>query len=168
MKQKNVFLMCGVPGSGKTTLVKNQLAMSNVGGVHISRDEIRFSMIREDEDYFAREDEVFSAFCSKIQEALEDVDGPANIYIDATHLSEKARNKVLNRLDLRNVVRLYAVDFNIPLDICLAQNDMRSGRAFVPKSQVRRMYYQYQRPTVNEKYKYTVLTVAPREETENE
>lgn len=168
MKQKNVFLMCGVPGSGKTTWIKNQLAMSNVGGVHISRDEVRFSMIGEDEDYFARENEVFSAFCSKIQEALEDAAGPANVFIDATHLSEKARNKVLDRLDLRNVVNLYAVDFNIPLDICLAQNDLRSGRAFVPKSVVRRMFYQYQRPTENEKYKYQVLTVAPREETENE
>ena len=168
MKEKNVFLMCGVPGSGKTTWIKNHLAESNVGGVHISRDEIRFSIIGEDEEYFAREDEVFSAFCSKIQEALEDTEGPANIFIDATHLSEKARNKVLDRLDLRNVVNLYAVDFNIPLDICLAQNDLRSGRAFVPKSVICRMYYQYQRPTENEKYKYTVLTVVPREETENE
>ena len=168
MKQKNVFLMCGVPGSGKTTWIKNHLAESNVGGVHISRDEIRFSMLKDDEDYFARETEVFSAFCSKIQEALEDAVGPANIFIDATHLSEKARNKVLDRLDLSNVVNLYAVDFNIPLDICLTQNDMRSGRAFVPKSQIRRMFYQYQRPTENEKYKYTVLTVVPREETENE
>jgi hypothetical protein len=30
------------------------------------------------------------------------------------------------------------------------------------------MYYQYQRPTENAKYKYTVLAVAPREETVNE
>jgi predicted kinase len=119
-------------------------------------------MVSEDEDYFARENEVFNAFCSRIQEELE-AEEAANIYVDATHLNEKARNKVLNRLDLRNA-DLYAVDFNMPLDVCLKQNKMRSGRAFVPESQVRRMWYSYEAPTENEKYKYTVLHAVEKEE----
>lgn len=155
--------MCGVPGSGKTTWVKQQIADSNVGGVHVSRDEVRFSMVKEDEEYFSRENEVFNAFCSKIQEALEDTNGPANIYVDATHLNEKSRNKTLDRLDLRNA-NLYAVAFDIPLDICLKQNDFREGRAFVPKSVIRRMHCQYDLPSEGEKYKYTVLTVTAKGE----
>ena len=155
MQRKNLFLMCGTPGSGKTTWVKGQIANSSLKNFHISRDEIRFSMVGEDEDYFAREDEVFNAFCSRVQEALETPDA-ANIYVDATHLNEKARNKVLDRLDLRNA-ELYAVDFNMPLSLCIEQNGQRTGRAFVPVSQVRRMWHSYQPPTENEKYKYTVL-----------
>lgn len=153
--------MCGIPGSGKTTWVKQQIAKG--GGVHVSRDEIRFSMIGENEEYFAKENEVFNAFCSKIQEALEDAKGHGNIYVDATHLNEKARNKVLDRLDLRNA-SLYAIDFQVPLETCLSQNAQRTGRAFVPVSAIRRMECQYEPPTDNEKYKYTVLTAVPRRE----
>ena len=153
--------MCGIPGSGKTTWVKEQIAKG--GGVHVSRDEIRFSMVGEDEEYFAKEDEVFNAFCSKIQEALEDAEGHGNIYVDATHLNEKARNKVLDRLDLRNA-SLYAIDFQVPLMTCFKQNAQRRGRAFVPESAIRRMHFQYMPPTENEKYKYTILTATPREE----
>lgn len=162
MQRKNLFLMCGTPGSGKSTWVANQIAQSSVKSVHVSRDAIRFEMVSEDEDYFARENEVFNAFCSRIQEELE-AEEAANIYVDATHLNEKARNKVLNRLDLRNA-DLYAVDFNMPLDVCLKQNKMRSGRAFVPESQVRRMWYSYEAPAENEKYKYTVLHAVEKEE----
>lgn len=166
MQRKNLFLMCGTPGSGKSTWVRKQIEESNVKSVHISRDEIRFAMVDEDEDYFARETEVFNAFCSKIQEVLEEEEA-ANIYVDATHLNEKARNKVLDRLDLRNA-DLYAVDFNMPLDVCIKQNALRSGRAFVPVSQVRRMWYSYDAPTENEKYKFTVLhAVAQKEKEDN-
>ena len=38
MKQKRVFLMCGVPGSGKSTWVRQRIG--TYGGYHISRDEI--------------------------------------------------------------------------------------------------------------------------------
>ena len=39
MKQKRVFLICGIPGSGKSTWVRERIA--KYGGHHISRDEIR-------------------------------------------------------------------------------------------------------------------------------
>ena len=75
---------------------------------HISRDEIRFSMVREDEDYFAHEDEVVKEFHRKAQEAIDGE--PLVIFIDATHLSEKSRNATLDALNLENC-ELYAVNF---------------------------------------------------------
>ena len=68
MKLKKVWLMCGIPGSGKSTWIKKRL-MEN-GGIWISRDEVRFSMVKEDEDYFSKECEVFDKFISNICEAL--------------------------------------------------------------------------------------------------
>lgn len=162
MKQKKVFLMCGPSGSGKTTWVTKQISNSSVKSAHISRDEIRFSMLKEDEDYFAHEDEVVKEFYRRAQEAIDGE--PVAIFIDATHLSEKTRNATLDALNLENC-ELYAVSFNVPVDVCLTQNEGRTGRAKVPRSVIRRMYYSYDAPKeTGEKYSYTVLNVGVREE----
>ena len=165
MKQKKVFLMCGPSGSGKTTWVKKQIEGAQFPTAHISRDVIRFSMLKEGEDYFAHEDEVIKEFYHQAQEAIDGE--PQAIFIDATHLSEKARNSTLDALNLENC-ELYAVDFQVPVEICLQQNAGRTGRAKVPSSVIRRMYYSYQAPKAEgEAYKYTILTVGMREEEEH-
>ena len=79
---KHLFLMCGVAGSGKSTYLSN---IKNA--VVISRDEIRFSLIGDFDDYFAKEDEVFATFIQKIQNAIDNEEGPKEIYCDATHLT---------------------------------------------------------------------------------
>ena len=156
MKQKRLFLMCGPAGCGKTTWVKKEIAQAKVPCVHISRDAVRAQFWKDDsDDYFAYEDQVFAEFCRQIKEVLQEVNPAEAIFVDATHLSEKARNKVLNTLDLTNV-ELNAVSFEVPLEQVLAQNELRKdqGRAYVPRSVIRRMYDSYRPPTNKEKYKY--------------
>ena len=150
-KQKNLYLLCGIPGSGKTTWVLRNIKQN--GGIHVSRDAVRFSMISDEDEYFSKEDEVFYAWISKIQEALEDKEGPDDIYVDATHISQNSRNKTLDRLDLRNAT-IIPVYLNTSLEKTIEQNELRSGRSYVPKSVVRRMSSQMTPPTMNEKYKY--------------
>lgn len=152
MKMKKLFLMCGPSGAGKTTYIEKILTSLNIKGIHISRDKIRFSMLNENDDYFAYEDAVFDTFCSDINRAIED-DEFDFIFVDATHLSEKARNKTLDRLNL-DEVELSAVNFNIPVETCLEQNEKRSGRSYVPRSVIRRMCSQFVPAHKNEKYKY--------------
>ena len=124
---------------------------------HISRDEIRFAKLKDGEDYFAHENEVFEEFCKKVQAALDGQ--PLVIFVDAPHLSETARHVALDKLNLENV-ELFAVNFNLPVDVCITQNDQRTGLAKVPRSVVRRMWCTYEPPKpTGEKYEYTVLDV---------
>lgn len=147
MKQKNLWLLVGIPGSGKSTWVKEQ--MKTNPGAWCSRDNVRFSMVGEDEDYFARENEVFEAWIFSIQAAIRN-NSIENVYIDATHLNEKSRNKVLNRLNLEGVA-LNAVVFNTPLEICLERNAQRTGRACVPETAIRNMYKNFRNPAYDKR-----------------
>lgn len=155
MKQKNLFLMCGTPGSGKTTFIKNRLNAEH--DIHISRDEIRFSLLKDGEDYFAHEDEVVQTFINTVKDSLQN-DKIDNIYIDATHLTPKARKNVLDNFDLENV-SINIIAFEVPLEECLRRNALRTGLARVPETAVRRMHQSYRTPTNNEKYKYDSILI---------
>ena len=47
----DLFLMSGVPGAGKSTFLKNRIKKDT--SVVISRDVIRFSIVKPEEDYFS-------------------------------------------------------------------------------------------------------------------
>lgn len=148
MKQKNLWLLVGIPGSGKSTWVKEQ--MKTNPGAWCSRDNVRFSMISEDEDYFARENEVFKAWIFSIQAAIAN-EAIENIYVDATHINEASREKVLRRLKNLENVNLNAVVFDIPLEICLERNAQRTGRACVPETAIRNMYNSFRNPALDKR-----------------
>ena len=133
----SLVLMMGVPGSGKTTYAKKMMKDCDI---YVSRDEIRFGLVKEDEQYFSKEDEVLQTFIKTIDDSL--LIAQRYVIADATHLNEKSRDKVLNRLNLENVT-LCAVNFIVPLEECIRRNDLREGRAKVPRSVIRRMYFSF-------------------------
>lgn len=146
MKLKKVWLMCGIPGSGKSTWIQKEIA--NHGGVWCSRDAVRFSMLSDSDEYFAHEDEVFLQWIETIKEALQNPD-VENIYVDATHLNDRSRNKVLNCLPKDNIDEIINVVFQVPIHIAIERNEKREGREKVPKSVIRRMFYSFQMPSEN-------------------
>lgn len=157
MKHKKVYLTCGPAGSGKSTWVKKKIEKE--GGVWCSRDKVRFSLLGENDYYFAKEKEVFEKWIEEIQNALNDENGPENIFIDATHLNEKSRNKVLDKLSLENV-DIIPVNFMTSLGDCLYYNHYRTGREFIPIDVIVDMYNRFNPATFNEKYHYAdIFTV---------
>lgn len=148
---KNIYVLCGVAGSGKSTWIKDNLPKFEGYSAVISRDQIRFSMVAEDEEYFSKEDEVFEKFISDIRYFIKE-EGVDNIIIDATHINKKSRNKVLQPLKrLLNKVKLNAVVVDVPLEVALNQNENRKGtRAYVPRGVIRRMKQQFEMPSVEE------------------
>lgn len=113
----------------------------------ISRDNIRFGLLSDGEDYFSHENEVRKIFSHAIQEKTSS-NKWNNIYIDATHLSPKAR-----KWTMRNISKycyVIAVSLEVPVEIAAKRNKQRTGRALVPDSVIRNMSVQYVIPTLKE------------------
>ena len=139
-----LILVCGIPGSGKSTWIKTQMGDNDAW---VSRDAIRFAMLKDGEDYFSREGDVFKEFVRQINEALAATEG--YVYADATHLSYSSRMKVLSRIANRETI-VDTMVFDIPLDIALERNAKRTGRAFVPEDVIRHMYKDFSFPEKGE------------------
>ncbi len=159
MKRKKVYLLSGPPASGKSTWVRSHMTP---GSEWISRDNVRFSIVSEDEDYFSHEDEVFDTFIAYINQTLENPD-IHTIYIDATHLNRRSRNKTLNRVRKQNIAELNCVCFTTSKELCQARNSLRSGRARVPSTAIDNMFNSYAFPTENEGFTHVYAVNAEGE-----
>ena len=61
----NLYLMCGIPGSGKSTYAKTNKDLKYCK--YISRDDIRYSLLKDEDDYFSKEKQVFRTFIAQIK-----------------------------------------------------------------------------------------------------
>lgn len=145
-----LIMFCGVPGSGKSTEARRMagsLAARNLTVEHISRDELRFSMISDESEYFSKEKEVFSKFVEKMNNSLNKNDCTI---IDATHISKASRAKILQRVENPGSVRLLVLYLTTPIDVCMRQNDLRADRERVPHEVIEKMARQFEDPTEKE------------------
>ena len=150
LEEINLYIMCGVPGSGKTTWLANHKKGFAQPMEIISRDAIRFSYLKDGDDYFKYEKEVWNDFILAIQNALVT---KRSIFVDATHLNEKSRAKLLRALgnSLANEkIKISAIVMNTSLEEILKRNAGRTGRAFVPEDAIRAMYASFTDPTFEE------------------
>lgn len=152
---KQLFIMIGAPGSGKTTWVKRQLRADI--DAYVSRDEIRFDLLQEGEDYFAHEKEVFDAFAQRIADYINDDNDLYRVFADASHLNYGSRMKLLNALKSKgvnlNLININYIYMFTSLETCLARNALREGRALVPEKTIEEMYRSLREPEADEPVK---------------
>ena len=150
---RRMWLLCGIPGSGKSTWIRNHRNFFAEDSAVVSRDQIRFSIVSEDEAYFSKEKEVWDEFISQIQASL---DKNTDTIVDATHLNEASRGKVLRAVDLKDT-EVNAIVINTSLDTAIAQNELREGREYVPLSAIRRMNSSLTIPTLEEGFSHIYI-----------
>lgn len=152
---KQLFVMIGAPGSGKSTWVKKQLR--NDIDAYVSRDEIRFSMLQDDDAYFAKEKEVFDTFAEQIAMYLNDDNDIYRVFADASHLNYGSRMKLLNTLKAKgvdlNLININYIYMFTSLETCLQRNALREGRARVPDKTIEEMYRSLREPEHDEPVK---------------
>lgn len=139
-----LFIMVGCPGSGKSYFLRNLGSVKNSSVV--SRDDIRFSLLEDNDKYFDKEDEVFKLFTETIQKEL---DSGKNVYADATHLTGVSRLKLMNSLNLEGI-DIVPIVMNTPLDVCLQRNSLREGIRKVPEKVIRNAYKRFTDPINDE------------------
>ena len=142
-----LFIMCGLPASGKSTFAQQFIKNNDIR--YVSRDEIRFSMVKENEEYFSREKEVFEKFAGTIAQTL--VDG-FDVIADATHLNRISRDKLIRTID--QYTTEYTITYIVletSLETCMKRNALREGRARVPDSVMKSMAENWEDITISEK-----------------
>ena len=117
---------------GKSTWCRKNLGLDDH---YISRDEIRFSLMKNGDEYFDNEDEVFKEYCRLISKSLS---MGLNTYADATHLSKKSRDKVINLTE--QPAEINVIFLNTSLDTAIQRNKQREGLQCVPVSVIKSMY----------------------------
>lgn len=147
MRKPTLYILCGCPGAGKSTWANNFIKDHDVR--YISRDEVRYSLVEENEAYFSREDIVFAMFALKVATCLSDGE---DVIADATHLNKKSRRKLIYGIDRQGVeeYQIIFVYFNVSYEVCCERNKLREGRKCVPEDALLSMYNNFQEPQYDE------------------
>lgn len=146
-----LFMMVGVPGSGKSHFAKR---MSNHmdNCIWVSRDEVRMAIVKDDEKYFSHEKEVFQKFVARIAAGMR---ANYNVIADATHLNFPSRRKLVNALAnqenfTQNDYEIIFVVMDTALATCVTRDAMRTGRQHVTKEVINDFWNNFRIPTPHE------------------
>ena len=150
----NLYLMVGAPSSGKSTYAR-EFSKNHKSRIKIvSRDAIRFSMVKDGSPYFSKEKAVFKEFVKEINDGLDNGD----VIADATHINEVSRMKLIKRIDLSKC-KVSCIVVNTDETTAIKRNHLREGRARVPDSVIRENYARFTHPKTDKFHYHTIIEV---------
>lgn len=134
----SLFVLCGAPGSGKTTWAKKLSA--DIGAKLYCVDD--FNSVHRGKPH----DETTVLLHVSIQ---EDLRNGKDVVCDGTYITEFVRLRLLKSItDIPCNKTIVVMD--TPLEECLRRNAERTGRARVQDSVVKTFAKMYQPPTLDE------------------
>lgn len=137
-----VYVMCGVPGSGKSTYAHS--IADDLDAIVVSSDDVRAELYG-DASCQANPARVFNEVYRR---AHEIVDSNLSVIIDATNIKRKDRRRIVKEFPYNEIVALV---MNTPLEVCLERNENRDR--VVPRDVIRKMYDNFELPSRYEGFK---------------
>ena len=141
MTRPKLIILCGIPGSGKSTYAKNYIER-NCNTIHLSSDAIRKELYG-DENIQGNPGEIFTLMQKRAVEALND--GYDVIY-DCTNITRKDRAGIINACP-----KLAKIECHIiwaPIEECIKRDASRERT--VGKEVINRMLKRFQAPYYDE------------------
>lgn len=132
-----LFLMVGLPASGKSTIAKKYAEKENA--IIISTDELRLELLGNEETQENNE-LVFQEAEKRIKENLNN---NKNVIFDATNINYRRRMDFLNRFNKFNPQKI-AILVATPYEECLERNLKRER--IVPEEVITNMYHNFYVP----------------------
>ena len=143
----NVYIMVGVPGSGKSTVAK-ELSEQN-GAIILSSDSIRKELYG-DENIQGDGRFVFKTLFERANNAISN---GFDIIIDATNVDRKARKNVFK--SLKGEFNATAVFVDTDINECLRRNNLRER--VVPEEIIMKFYNRLTIPEKSEGFSNVII-----------
>lgn len=142
-------MMCGIPGSGKSTFAEEQKEFYESQGkttLIVCPDKVREKWYG-DASIQGDGNAIFS-YCH--EEILNNLDAGNNVIFDATNIHSKDRRKLLRKIDMFVHQNVQKIIYYFPITINEALDRQENRDRKVPKDVVERMYNNFQQPTMDE------------------
>lgn len=153
MVKKNIYMLCGLPGCGKSTWAADMKFSFGGKAVVISSDAIRAELYG-DESIQGGGAEVFRLAHERIAESIKD-DSVEHIVFDAINLRRSGRKEFVTKFKDSGMVQFHLVYFDVDCEKAMRRNAARSR--VVPENVIKRMAKNMDVPSMNEPFDHFVV-----------
>lgn len=141
MNRPKLIILCGIPGSGKTTYAKKYIEQ-DTNAIHLSSDAIRKELYG-DENIQGNPSEVFSLMQKRTVEAINN---GYNVIYDATNITRKDRQSIISVCPKFAKIECHIIW--APIETCIERDATRDRT--VGKEVIDRMLKRFQAPFFDE------------------
>jgi bifunctional polynucleotide phosphatase/kinase len=134
-EEKQIIIMMGYPGSGKSTIAKN---------------------ICKNENFVYIEGDFYKTSSKMIKASLEHIEKNKSIVFDATNSSSKKRKEYID-LGKKHNYKVVCIHVSTSLEISYKRNKFRNYEKYVPKIAYSVYKKQYEEPNDNEEFTLFVI-----------
>lgn len=143
MPKYTIYMMVGIPASGKSTLAKELASIRHSG--YISRDEIRYIMTNSRKVNMENEGYVLNEFCRVIIDYFRFYN---EVFADATHASTRSRFAFLHGIakaaaakDINfKDISFIPIVMETPYETCIERNSQRPEEFRTPEKDIINYY----------------------------